>query len=76
MILVLLVNHYSEFRDSQLMLTQKQRDLDRLLPLSEFIEGHYMAAISGERAADVVNMSKSHFMRFSNRSPGNPSWLT
>lgn len=72
MILVLLVNHYSEFRDSRPILTQKQRDLDRLHPLFEFIEDHYMREISVKHAADVVHMSKSHFMRFFKQVTGQP----
>lgn len=72
MILVLLVNHYSEFRDSQPILTQKQRDLDRLHPLFDFIERRYMREISVKDAAYVVNMSKSHFMRFFKQVTGQP----
>ena len=72
MILVLLVNHYAEFRDSEPMLSQKQRDFDRLHPLFDYIETHYMHEISVARAARVVNMSKSHFMRFFKQVTGQP----
>jgi AraC-like DNA-binding protein len=72
MILVLLVNHYSEFRDSEPILTQKQRDLERLHPLFEYVEHSYMNPISVKRAAEVVNMSKSHFMRFFKQVTGQP----
>lgn len=72
MILMLLVNHYSEFHDSEPILTQKQRDLKRLHPLFEFIENNYMQAISVSGAAKVVNMSKSHFMRFFRQVTGQP----
>jgi AraC-like DNA-binding protein len=72
MILMLLVNHYSEFQDSQPILTQRQRDLERLQPLFEFIEDHYMEEITVSEAACVVNMSKSHFMRYFKQSTGQP----
>jgi AraC-like DNA-binding protein/quercetin dioxygenase-like cupin family protein len=72
MVLVLLVNHYSEFRDSQPMLSQKQRNFERLQPLFEYIEQNYMSEIPVSRAARVVNMSKSHFMRFFKQVTGQP----
>ena len=72
MMLVLLVNHYSRFRDSQPVLTQMQRDLDRLRPVFGFIESRYSEEISVKDAASSVNMSKSHFMRFFKQVTGQP----
>lgn len=72
MILVMLVNHYSEFRDSQPILMQKQRDLDRLQPLFDLIEEKYMNPISVNDAACAVHMSKSHLMRFFKQVTGQP----
>ena len=72
MILLLLINHYSEFQDLQPILTQRQRDLERLQPLFEFLEDHYMEEITVGEAACVVNMSKSHFMRYFKQATGQP----
>jgi len=72
MVLVLLMNHYAEICDSQPMLDQRQRDLDRLHPVFDFIELHHSEEISVSDAASTVNMSKSHFMRFFRQVTGQP----
>jgi AraC-like DNA-binding protein/quercetin dioxygenase-like cupin family protein len=72
MILVLLVNHYAAFRGSEDIYQRKQRDIERLAPLFEFIEQHYGEAITVEQAALVVRMSKSNFMRFFKQVTGQP----
>ncbi len=72
MILVLLVNHYSAFRGSEGNFQRKQRDLERLTPLFEFIEANFSEQISVEQAAMVVGMSKSNFMRFFKQVTGQP----
>jgi AraC-like DNA-binding protein len=72
MALVLLVNHYAGICDSQPILDQRQRDLDRLHPVFEFIEKHYSEEISVGAAAARVHMSKSHFMRFFRQVTGQP----
>jgi AraC family transcriptional activator of pobA len=72
MILVLLVNHYAQFQDSQPVLSQKQRDLDRLRPVFDFIEANFAEEISVSDAASTVHMSKSHFMRFFKQVTGQP----
>ncbi len=72
MILVLLVNHYAAFRGSEEAYLRKQRDLDRLAPLFEFIESHFSQPIAVEQAAMQVGMSKSNFMRFFKQVTGEP----
>lgn len=72
MILALLVNHYGQFCDSEPVLTQRQRDLDRLRAVFDLIERKYAEEISVQDAAAVVNMSKSHFMRFFKQVTGQP----
>jgi hypothetical protein len=46
MILALLVNHYAQFRDSAHVLTQRQRDLDRLRAAFDLIEARYADKIT------------------------------
>lgn len=46
------------------------QDLHRLQPLLHYLAHHYMESISVERAAQLLNMSKSHFMRFFRRTTG------
>lgn len=72
MMLVLLVNYYSRFRGLEPVFHHKQRDLERLLPLFEFIEQNYQEEISVDDAAATVHMSKSHFMRFFKQATGQP----
>jgi len=72
MILVLLVNYYSRFRGLGPAFHHKQRNLERLLPLFEYIERFYPDAITVDDAAATVNMSKSHFMRFFKQATGQP----
>jgi AraC-like DNA-binding protein/mannose-6-phosphate isomerase-like protein (cupin superfamily) len=72
MTLAVLVNHYAEFRDSEHVLTQRQRDLDRLRPVFDLIEARYSEEISVADAADAVHMSNSHFMRFFKQVTGQP----
>lgn len=72
MILVLLVNHYSQFRGSAPVLLHKQRDLERLLPVFELVEKRYADPIQVDDAAAVANLSKSHFMRFFKNVTGQP----
>jgi AraC-like DNA-binding protein/quercetin dioxygenase-like cupin family protein len=72
MILALLVKHYAQFRDSAHVLTQRQRDLDRLRPVFDLIEARYSEEISVNDAAAAVHMSKSHFMRFFKQVTGQP----
>ena len=63
MALVLLVNHYSPYLDSQHSNRSKQQALRRIVPLFEFLETHYNQGISVEDAAELLDISKPHFMR-------------
>lgn len=64
MILVLLVNHYSEFRGTEDIYLKKERNLQRLRPVFEYIDHNYPLPITVQDVAARVHMSKSSFMRF------------
>lgn len=72
MMLVLLVNYYSTFCGSAPVLNQRQRSLERLQPIFDYIEERFAEEISVHTAAAIVNMSKSHFMRFFKQMTGHP----
>ncbi len=63
MALVLLMNHYSLYLQSQHPNNPKHRALRRIVPLFEFLETHYNQAISVEDGAELLGLSKPHFMR-------------
>ena len=67
MILVLLSQQISENENQP---TVPRRDVARLQPLLHYLAQHYMEAISVNRAAKVLNMSNSHFMRFFRQTTG------
>jgi len=64
MMLVLLLNHYSEFRGTEDIYLKKERNLQRLRPVFEHIDHHYAWPITVQDVASKVHMSKSSFMRF------------
>jgi AraC-like DNA-binding protein/quercetin dioxygenase-like cupin family protein len=64
MMLVLLVNHYSEYRGSEDVCLKKERNLARLRPVFDYIDAHYSSPIAVQDVAARVFMSKSSFMRF------------
>jgi AraC-like DNA-binding protein len=64
MILVLLGNHYADYRVTVNTFRRKQENIERLHPLFDFLDQHFAEAISVEEAASMVHMSKSHFIRF------------
>lgn len=64
MILVLLVNHFADWRGSEDVFERQQKGLEKLTPLFEFIDAHYSGLITVDDAAEIVHMSKSTFMRF------------
>jgi AraC-like DNA-binding protein/quercetin dioxygenase-like cupin family protein len=64
MMLVLLVNHYSEFRGTEDIYLRKERNLQRLRPVFEHIDHHYASPITVQEVAARMHMSKSSFMRF------------
>jgi AraC-like DNA-binding protein/mannose-6-phosphate isomerase-like protein (cupin superfamily) len=72
MALILLANHYSAYRGSEEIYRRKQADLERLRPLFDFLDSHYGEHISVEKAAGIVHMSKSNFMRFFKNATGQP----
>ncbi len=63
MILILLVNHYADRQGTVETFNRKQRAIEQLAPLFEFLESNYMEPISVAAAAEVLHLSESHFMR-------------
>jgi AraC-like DNA-binding protein/quercetin dioxygenase-like cupin family protein len=64
MILVLLVNHYTDYLGSQKAFNHKQIAIDRLRPLFEWVDRHSGEPITVSDAAKISAMSTSYFMRF------------
>lgn len=63
MILISLVNYYSSYVGSLQVVSRKQQASQRIAPLFEFLETHYMRTIAVQDAAEVLHISKPHFMR-------------
>jgi AraC family transcriptional activator of pobA len=70
MILVLLVNHYAEYRGGEEKFLIRQRDLKRLDPVFGLIGEGYAGAITVDDAAQAIGMSRSAFMRFFKKVTG------
>lgn len=70
MILVLLAEHFNALQATEESFKRRERDLQRLRPLFDFIDKHYSQVITIEDAAAMLYMSKSHFMRFFKRVTG------
>jgi len=64
MILVLLMKYYAQDRNTTVAVVRKNRNLERLQPLFDYVDHHYVENITVEQAAGLLRMSKSHFMRF------------
>lgn len=64
MILILLVNHYADHEGTAETFHRKQQAIERLAPLFAYLETHFSQPVSITAAAETVNMSESHFMRF------------
>ncbi|HZN11966.1 MAG TPA: AraC family transcriptional regulator [Blastocatellia bacterium] len=64
MILILLVNHYASYRGTVEIFHRNQRAIEQLRPLFKFLEARYAEPVGVQEAAEVVRLSKSHFMRF------------
>ncbi len=64
MILILLVNHYADHQGTVETFNRKQQAIEHLTPLFAFLENHFGEHVSVTTAAEIVNMSESHFMRF------------
>lgn len=72
MILILLVNHFSDYLGTQEDMNRKRADLERLRPLFEYLEHHYAEPIQVEDAARLCAMCNSYFMYFFRRTTGQP----
>jgi AraC-like DNA-binding protein/mannose-6-phosphate isomerase-like protein (cupin superfamily) len=70
MILMLLVNYYSEYQATRGVLAHRQESIRRLQPFFQLLERHYQEFISIQDAAGTVGMSTSHFRRFFKRVTG------
>lgn len=72
MILVLLVNHYASYPGTSDAFSRKQRKIEHLRPVFEYLEDHYNEPVSIQHAASIAGMSRSHFMRFFKQVTGQP----
>ena len=72
MILVLLMNHYAGNAATAGAVVRKTDHLERLQPLFDYVDQHYVENITVEDAARLLRMSKSHFMRFFRAVTGQP----
>jgi AraC-like DNA-binding protein len=63
MILILLVNHYADRQGTVETFDRKQRAIEQLVPLFDFLEANYNEPVSVATAAEVLHLSESHFMR-------------
>jgi AraC-like DNA-binding protein/mannose-6-phosphate isomerase-like protein (cupin superfamily) len=72
MILMLLRKHYKEVLRIKGVFIRRQRDIERLRPLFEFIDQHFAERISLGDASAIVGMSRSHFKRYFRRVTGQP----
>jgi AraC-like DNA-binding protein len=70
MILMLLVNYYSESRHTKEDFANAQKNVEQLRPLFEFLDKHCSHPIRAEDAARVMGMSKWQFNRFLNNVTG------
>jgi len=70
MILVLLINHYKGQFATAGAFERRQRTLERLHPLFDYIDVHYPEPIALSCATDIVGMSKPHFMRCFKKATG------
>jgi AraC-like DNA-binding protein len=75
MILMLLVNHYAERLGTTELFNRRQRAIEQLSPLFDYLEAHYQQPISVESAAAIMGLSKSHFMRLFKQVTGQPFTL-
>ena len=63
MILILIVNHYADRQGTVETFNRKQRTIEQLAPLFEFLEANYKEPVSVAKAAEALHLSESHFMR-------------
>lgn len=72
MILMLLRRHYKDVQRIKGAFARRQRDIERLRPLFEFIDQHFAERISLRDASTVVGVSSSHFKRLFRQVTGQP----
>jgi AraC-like DNA-binding protein len=72
MILISLVNYYSNYQSTQQVFARRQMWIQRLQPLFQLLETHFHESISIQDAADTVGMSSSHFRRLFKQVTGQP----
>ena len=70
MILVMLINHYKGQFAMADAFERRQRTLERLRPLFDYIDVHYPEPIPLSCATGIVDMSKPHFMRCFKKATG------
>jgi len=70
MILVMLINHYKGQFATAGAFERRQRTLERLRPLFDYIDVHYSEPIALSCATNIVGMSKPHFMRCFKKATG------
>ena len=64
MLLLLLLKHYSAYLSTQEIFVRKERDLERLAPLFQYLERNFDQHVKLTDAAKICAMSSSHFMKF------------
>jgi AraC-like DNA-binding protein len=72
MTLMLLVNHYAGRSGTVETFNRKQRAIEQLRPLFDYLEDHYQEPIAVGTAAEVLGLSKPHFMRLFKQVTGQP----
>ena len=70
MLLLLLLRHYNDYVGTHEALERRQRDLQCLAPIFQFIDQSYGQSIRIVDAARICAMSKVHFMRFFKKVSG------
>jgi len=70
MLLLLLLQHYSHYVGVHDALERRQRDLQRLRPLFQFIDQNFGEVVHTATAARLCAMSKVQFMRFFRKITG------
>ncbi|MCC6362801.1 MAG: helix-turn-helix transcriptional regulator [Bryobacterales bacterium] len=69
-LLLLIARHYPAQPGGRRIFAWKQRDLARLRPLFEYLDGHYAEPVTLVEAARIVHISKPSFVRFFKRVTG------
>lgn len=72
MIMVLLIDHYKNQLTVSGVFDRRQKALERLRQLFDYVDGHYSEPIPLSKATEIVRMSKAHFMRSFKRVTGQP----